>query len=62
VRIELLLDDSLRPCLLTRRLVLGLELHFANFTDSDHRNVLDSLYDPKTALGHDLVSHRYGNV
>lgn len=52
VPIELLLDHSLRPGLLARRLMLGLELHFAGLTDSDHWNVLDSLYDPKIALRH----------
>jgi len=31
VRIELLLDHSLRPGLLAGRLVLGLKLHFAGF-------------------------------
>jgi hypothetical protein len=39
VRIELLLNHSLRPGLLAGRLVLGLKLHFAGFTDSDDRNV-----------------------
>jgi hypothetical protein len=52
VRIELLLDDRLRPCLLARRLMLCLELHFAALTDTDHRNILDSLHDAKIALGH----------
>ena len=52
MRIELLLDHSLRPGLLPRRLMLSVELHLAALTDSDHRNVLDSLYDPQIALGH----------
>jgi len=52
VRIELLLDDRLRPCLLARRLMFCLELHFAALTDTDHRNILDSLHDAKIALGH----------
>jgi hypothetical protein len=46
VRIELLLDHRLRPCLLTRRLMLGLKLHPAVLADSNNRNILDSLYDP----------------
>jgi hypothetical protein len=53
VRIELLLNHSLRPCLLTRRLVLRLKLDFAGLTDSDDRNVLDALDDPQIALGHE---------
>jgi hypothetical protein len=52
VRIELLLDHSLRPGLLAGRLVLGLKLHFAGFTGSDDRNVLHPLDDSKYALGH----------
>jgi hypothetical protein len=52
VRVELLLDYSLRPRLLTGRLMFRLKLHFARFTDSDDRDILDSLYDPKTARGH----------
>lgn len=52
VRIEVLLDHSLRPSLLTGGLVLGLELRLASLTDSDHRNVLDSPYDPKISLRH----------
>ena len=60
VRIELLLDHSLRPRLLSHRLMLGLKLDFAEFTDSNHRNVLDSLDDAKLALGHiSTVSHRF---
>ena len=53
VRIELLLNHSLRPCLLTRRLVLRLKLDFAGLTDSDDRNVLDAFDDPQIALGHE---------
>jgi hypothetical protein len=53
VRVELLLDYSLRPCLLADGLMLGMELHIAGFTDSDDRDVLDSLDDTKIALGHD---------
>ena len=52
VRIKLLLDHSLRPRLLSSRLMLRLKLDFTEVTDSDHRNVLDSLYDPQIALGH----------
>lgn len=50
--VELLLDHSLRPCLLTRRLMFCLKLYLAKFTGSDDRNILDSLYDSKMALGH----------
>src|ERR1700680_3634673 len=53
VRIELLLDHSLRPRLLTGRLMLRLELLIAEFADSNDRNVLDSLYDTQIALGHE---------
>jgi hypothetical protein len=53
VRIELLLDYRLRPGLLACRLMLCLELHLATLADSDHRNILDSFYDAKIALGHD---------
>jgi hypothetical protein len=60
VRIKLLLDHCLRPRLLANWLMLGLELDFAGFTDSDDRNILDALDDPKAALGHDLVSHSLG--
>ena len=52
MRIELLLDHSLRPRLLARRLMLRLKLHLATLADSDHRNILDSLHDAKIALGH----------
>jgi hypothetical protein len=52
VRVKLLLDHSLRPSLLSDGLMLRLELDLAEFTDSDYRNVLDSLYDPQIALGH----------
>jgi hypothetical protein len=52
VRIELLLDHSLRPRLLARRLVLRLKLNLAGLADPDDRNVLYSLYNPKIALGH----------
>ena len=57
VRIELLLDDRLRPSLLTRRLMLCLELHLATLADSDHRNILDAFHDAKIAFGHALQSH-----
>ena len=57
VRIKLLLDHSLRPRLLASRLMLRLELDFAELTDSDDRNILDSLYDPKLRLGMATVSH-----
>jgi hypothetical protein len=53
VRVELLLDHRLRPRLLARRLMLGVELHIAGLTDSNDRDVLDSLDDPKTPLGHE---------
>jgi len=53
VRIELLLDHSLRPGLLSSRLMLRLELDLAEFADSDHGNVLDAFYDPQIALGHE---------
>jgi hypothetical protein len=53
VRVELLLDDRLRPCLLASRLMLRLELHFAELADSDDRNILDPFHDPKIALGHE---------
>jgi hypothetical protein len=56
VRIELLLDHSLRASLLASRLMLGLKLHFASLTDSDDRNVLHSFYDSKIALGHGTQS------
>ena len=56
VRIELLLDHSLRPGLLAGWLVLGLELLAAGFTDSNDRNVLHSLYDSKIGLGHGTQS------
>jgi hypothetical protein len=53
VRIELLLDHSLRPGLLAHRLMPRLELNFAELTDSDDRNILDAFYDPQIALGHE---------
>ena len=53
MRVELLLDHSLRPGLLSSRLMLSLKLDFAEFADSDHRNVLDAFYDPQIALGHE---------
>ena len=56
VRVELLLDHSLRPGLLAGWLVLGLELLAAGFTDSNDRNVLHSLYDSKIGLGHGTQS------
>ena len=53
VRIELLLNYSLRPRLLASWLMFGLKLEPAAFADSDDGNVLDSLDDPKIALGHE---------
>jgi hypothetical protein len=53
VRIELLLNHRLRPCLLPRRLMLGLKLHLAALADSDDRNILDSFHDAEIALGHE---------
>jgi len=53
VRIELLLNHSLRPRLLADGLMLRLELYPTSLTNSDDRNVLDPLDDPKSALGHD---------
>lgn len=53
VRIELPLDHGLRPSLLASRLMPRVELDLARLTDSDDRNILDSLYDPKIALGHE---------
>ena len=53
MRIELLLDHSLRPRLLSDGLMFSLKLDSAAFTDSNHRNVLDSLDDAKIALGHE---------
>jgi hypothetical protein len=53
VGIELLLNYGLRPRLLARRLMFGLKLELAALADSDDRNVLDSLDDPKIALGHE---------
>src|SRR5712664_1217425 len=53
VRVELLLNHSLRPRLLADGLMLRLELYLAGLTDSDDRNVLDPLDDPKIALGHE---------
>jgi hypothetical protein len=52
VGVELLLNDCLRPGLLARRLMLGLELHLAALADPDRGNILDSLYDTKITLGH----------
>ena len=57
MRIELLLNHRLRPCLLPRRLVFGLKLHLATLTDSNHRNVLDPFDNAKIALGHEPVFH-----
>jgi hypothetical protein len=51
--IELLLYDRLRSRLLSRRLMFCHELDLAGFTDSDDRNILHSLDDPKVALGHE---------
>lgn len=56
VRVELLLDDSLRPGLLARGLMLGLELSVAGLADSDDWNILDPLDDPKIALSHGTQS------
>ncbi len=53
VSIELLLYDRLRSRLLSRGLMFRHELDLAGFTDSDDRNVLHSLDDPKVALGHE---------
>jgi hypothetical protein len=53
VRIELLLDHGLSTGLLARRLMAGLKLYLAALADSDHGNILDSLYDAKIAHGHD---------
>jgi hypothetical protein len=53
VRVELLLDYSLRPRLLSCRLMFRLKLYLAGLADSDHRNILDALYDAKVALGHE---------
>lgn len=60
VRIELLLNDSLRPRLLAGWLMLGVELYLAEFTDPDDRNIFDSLYYPKTALGHEHSFPQFG--
>jgi hypothetical protein len=60
VRIELLLNDSLRPRLLAGWLMLGVELCLAEFTDSDDGNIFDSLYYPKTALGHEHSFPQFG--
>ncbi|MGA8312366.1 MAG: hypothetical protein WB755_20215, partial [Terriglobales bacterium] len=62
VRIELLLDYRLCPRLLSSRLMLRLELDFAELTDSDHRNVLDPLYDAKIALGHEYSLPQFAGV
>jgi hypothetical protein len=53
VRVELLLDYCLRPRLLSGWLMFRMELLLAGFADSDDRNILDSLYDTKIALGHE---------
>ena len=60
MRIELLLDDRLRPSLLTRRLMLCLELHLATLADSDHRNILDAFHDAKIAFGHAYSLTQFG--
>jgi hypothetical protein len=52
VRIELLLNDGLRPRLLAGWLMLGVKLYLAEFTDADDGNIFDSFYYPKIALGH----------
>jgi hypothetical protein len=62
VDIELLLDHCLRPRLLAGRLMLRLELLLTGLTDSYDWDILNAPDDPKTALRHNLVSHRYGNV
>jgi hypothetical protein len=62
VRIELLLNHRLRPCLLPRRLVFGLKLHLATLTDSNHRNVFDPFDNAKIALGHEPVFHNLVGV
>lgn len=60
VRIELLLNDSLRPRLLAGWLMLGVELYLTEFTDPDDRNIFDSLYYPKIALGHEHSFPQFG--
>ena len=60
VRIELLLDHSLRPGLLPRRLMLSLELHLAALTDSDRRNILNAFHDAKIALRHAYSLPQFG--
>ncbi len=63
MRIELLLDHRLRPRLLARRLMLRLKLGLAGLADSDDRNILDSLNDPKIALRHaDSLTVRVGRT
>jgi hypothetical protein len=62
VRIELLLDHSLRPRLLAGGLMLRLKLHPAELTDSDDRNILDSLHDPQIALGHEHSLPQFANL
>jgi hypothetical protein len=49
VRIELLLDNGLRFIGLPSGLCR--ELGIAEFTNSEYRNVPDSLYDPEVAFG-----------
>jgi hypothetical protein len=57
VGIELPLDGRL--CIPTGR--FSGELGIAAFADSEHRNIPDSLYDPKIALGHvQSLAHREG--
>ena len=60
MRVELLLDHSLRPRLLARRLMLCLELHLAALADSDHGNILDAFHDAKIALGHAYSLPQFG--
>jgi hypothetical protein len=60
VRIELLLDHSLRPRLLAGGLMSRLELLVTRFADPDNRNILDSLDDPKIALGHEYSFPQFG--
>ena len=52
VRIELLLDGSLRFRLSAERLMCR-ELHIAEFADPEHRHVLDAPDDSKVSLGHE---------
>jgi len=51
VRVELLLDSSLRFRLSAQRMMCG-ELHIAEFADPEHWNVLDAPNDPEVSLWH----------